>query len=77
MQVWNVFPDSHVFSRSSAKSGMYPIIGEESLMDPKEHGTSSKPVQKDLLWECDYQTADRSEWPSQVTLHVLRIPRST
>jgi hypothetical protein len=40
---------------------MYPIVGEESIMSPKEHGTSKKPVQKDLKWNCDYETADRSE----------------
>jgi len=25
----------------------------------KAHGTSEKPVQKELLWGCDYETADR------------------
>jgi len=47
----------------SAGAGMYPIVGEESIMSPKEHGTSKKPVQKDLKWNCDYETADRSETP--------------
>jgi peptide methionine sulfoxide reductase MsrB len=28
-------------------------------MSPKSHGTSSTPVQKDLRWNCDYDTADR------------------
>jgi len=28
-------------------------------MSPKAHGTSSTPVQKDLRWNCDYDTADR------------------
>jgi hypothetical protein len=28
-------------------------------MSPKAHGTSSTPVQKDLRWGCDYDTADR------------------
>jgi len=45
--------------KMSAGAGMYPIVGEESIMSPKEHGTSKKPVQKDLKWNCDYETADR------------------
>lgn len=28
-------------------------------MAPKTHGTSEKPVQQDLLWDCDNATADR------------------
>jgi hypothetical protein len=36
-----------------------PIMAEESVMSPKAHGTSDKPVQKNLRWNCDYQTADR------------------
>ena len=28
-------------------------------MRPKSHGTSETPVQKNLRWECDFQTADR------------------
>ncbi len=28
-------------------------------MSPKAHGTSEKPVMKDLKWGCDYDTADR------------------
>jgi hypothetical protein len=39
--------------------GMYPIIGEESIMSKKAHGTSATPVQKDLRWNCDANTADR------------------
>lgn len=42
---------------SSQKS--LPIMGEESIMSQKAHGTSSKPVQKELRWNCDYDTADR------------------
>lgn len=34
-------------------------MGEESIMSPKAHGTSETPVQKDLRWKCDYDTADR------------------
>mmetsp|Transcript_8466 Transcript_8466/g.12730 ORF Transcript_8466/g.12730 Transcript_8466/m.12730 type:complete len:223 (-) Transcript_8466:140-808(-) len=35
------------------------VMGEESIMSPKAHGTSETPVQKDLRWKCDYETADR------------------
>ena len=34
-------------------------MGGEEIMSQKAHGTSEKPVQKDLLWGCDYETADR------------------
>lgn len=34
-------------------------MGDESIMKPKAHGTSATPVQKNLRWECDYETADR------------------
>jgi hypothetical protein len=39
--------------------GTYPIIGDESIMKEKAHGTSATPVQKDLRWNCDVNTADR------------------
>lgn len=35
------------------------IMGEESIMAPKDHGTSKTPVQEDLRWGCDRATADR------------------
>jgi len=35
------------------------VMGEESIMSQKAHGTSETPVQKDLRWNCDYDTADR------------------
>lgn len=35
------------------------VMGDESIMSPKSHGTSETPVQKDLRWKCDYDTADR------------------
>jgi peptide methionine sulfoxide reductase MsrB len=34
-------------------------MGDESIMSPKAHGTSEVPVQKNLRWGCDYDTADR------------------
>jgi peptide methionine sulfoxide reductase MsrB len=30
-----------------------------SIMSRKAHGTSKTPVQKNLRWNCDYETADR------------------
>lgn len=35
------------------------VMGEESLMDQKEHGTSMTPVQSNLRWSCDVETSDR------------------
>jgi hypothetical protein len=36
-----------------------PVLGDESIMSEKEHGTTKSPVQKDLRYECDFSTADR------------------
>jgi hypothetical protein len=36
-----------------------PVMAEESIMAPKEHGTSATPVQSDLRWGCQNQLADR------------------
>lgn len=41
------------------KSKQLPIMAEEEVMSQKAHGTSEKPVMKNLRWGCDYQTADR------------------
>lgn len=43
----------------SSNTGKYPIMAEEEVMSQKAHGTSEKPVMKDLRWNCDYDTADR------------------
>ena len=40
-------------------SGSYPVMGEESIMKPKAHGTSQKPVQDQLRYGCDRGVADR------------------
>jgi len=37
----------------------YPITCDESVMKPKSHGTSETPVQSNLRWGCDFETADR------------------
>lgn len=51
---------------SNTKSGMsgagessYPIVAEENIMAPKAHGTTHKPVMKNLRWNVNYDTADR------------------
>ncbi|CAJ1918373.1 unnamed protein product [Cylindrotheca closterium] len=44
---------------TAAGSSKYPVMAEESVMGPKAHGTSEKPVQKDLKWNCDFEVADR------------------
>ncbi|KAI2512606.1 hypothetical protein MHU86_1825 [Fragilaria crotonensis] len=36
-----------------------PILASEDVMRTKSHGTSDKPVMKDLRWSCDYEVADR------------------
>uniref|UniRef100_A0A7R9VBF9 MsrB domain-containing protein n=1 Tax=Pseudictyota dubia TaxID=2749911 RepID=A0A7R9VBF9_9STRA len=36
-----------------------PVMAGEDVMSQKAHGTSEKPVMKDLRWGCDYDTADR------------------
>lgn len=40
-------------------AGGKPIMGDESIMVQKEHGTSSSPVQKDLLYGVSNNLADR------------------
>eukprot|EP00534_Pseudo-nitzschia_fraudulenta_P001999 CAMPEP_0201119350 /NCGR_PEP_ID=MMETSP0850-20130426/3502_1 /ASSEMBLY_ACC=CAM_ASM_000622 /TAXON_ID=183588 /ORGANISM="Pseudo-nitzschia fraudulenta, Strain WWA7" /LENGTH=234 /DNA_ID=CAMNT_0047385027 /DNA_START=127 /DNA_END=831 /DNA_ORIENTATION=+ len=35
------------------------VPGSEDIMKPKDHGTSDYPVQQDLRWGCDWDTADR------------------
>mmetsp|Transcript_84606 Transcript_84606/g.244560 ORF Transcript_84606/g.244560 Transcript_84606/m.244560 type:complete len:208 (+) Transcript_84606:80-703(+) len=44
---------------SSSADTKYPIMAEEAVMSQKAHGTSEKPVMKNLRWGCDYDTADR------------------
>lgn len=43
----------------STASGKLPVMADEAVMNEKAHGTSEKPVQKNLRWSCDYETADR------------------
>ena len=34
------------------------VMGDESIMKSKAHGTSERPVQENLRWNCDRKTAD-------------------
>eukprot|EP01065_Artemidia_motanka_P028662 TRINITY_DN3418_c0_g1_i1.p1 TRINITY_DN3418_c0_g1~~TRINITY_DN3418_c0_g1_i1.p1 ORF type:complete len:167 (+),score=11.03 TRINITY_DN3418_c0_g1_i1:83-583(+) len=43
----------------TAKAGKYPVIGSESIMSQKGHGTTEKGVQKHLRWGCEEGTANR------------------
>ena len=40
-------------------SSQYPVRGDESIMAPKDHGTSSSPVQSKLKYGVDLKLADR------------------
>jgi hypothetical protein len=40
-------------------SGGYPLLAGEEVMKQKAHGTCENPVQKNLRWNCDWDTADR------------------
>ena len=46
-------------SAAELKVGGSPVMGDESIMAPKAHGTSASPVQKDLKWNVDVENADR------------------
>ncbi len=35
------------------------VMGDESIMSQKKHGTSNTPVQQNLRWDVDRKTADR------------------
>lgn len=44
---------------ATKKQQQVPVMADESVMAPKAHGTSAAPVQRDLRWRCDFDTADR------------------
>jgi peptide methionine sulfoxide reductase MsrB len=44
---------------TQASASGYPLECEESVMSQKAHGTSDKPVQNKLRWNCDVQKADK------------------
>ena len=43
----------------SLRAETLPLMADESVMSTKAHGSSDAPVQKDLRWGCDFETADR------------------
>eukprot|EP00746_Dinoflagellata_sp_MGD_P019647 gnl/MRDRNA2_/MRDRNA2_145658_c0_seq1.p1 gnl/MRDRNA2_/MRDRNA2_145658_c0~~gnl/MRDRNA2_/MRDRNA2_145658_c0_seq1.p1 ORF type:complete len:323 (+),score=47.82 gnl/MRDRNA2_/MRDRNA2_145658_c0_seq1:53-1021(+) len=47
------------FMMPGGRTAPQDIRGTEALMAPKAHGTCPKPVQNDLKWGCDKETADR------------------
>ena len=52
----------HMGNKIMSSSKTYPppaVMGSESIMSPKAHGTSAVPVQENLRWKCDRDTADR------------------
>lgn len=48
-----------LFSTATKQDSQYPVYADESVMSKKAHGTSEKPVQQKLRWNCDFDTADR------------------
>lgn len=46
-------------ARSLSKYAAPCVMGDESIMSQKTHGTSEVPVQKNLRWNCDNEVADR------------------
>ena len=47
------------FAADEPKAGGKPVFADESIMLQKAHGTSAAPVQADLKWSVDRDTADR------------------
>jgi len=50
---------SDLFGGGGRKFGGDCVLGDESIMSKKAHGTSATPVQQKLRWGCDVSTADR------------------
>ena len=46
-------------SNASVDVGGKIRFGDESIMSPKEHGTSAKPVQTELLYDVNNKLADK------------------
>lgn len=71
--VASAFHKTPLFRPATALSGLFDgilgksmstfaapvVMGTEEMMSPKAHGTSNTPVQSDLRWGCDIDTADR------------------
>eukprot|EP00523_Entomoneis_sp_CCMP467_P016870 CAMPEP_0168782486 /NCGR_PEP_ID=MMETSP0725-20121227/9189_1 /TAXON_ID=265536 /ORGANISM="Amphiprora sp., Strain CCMP467" /LENGTH=223 /DNA_ID=CAMNT_0008832421 /DNA_START=162 /DNA_END=830 /DNA_ORIENTATION=- len=46
-------------SNNNNKQQKLPIVGSESIMSPKKHGTSDTPVQQNLRWNVNKRMANR------------------
>ena len=46
-------------SKPTTPATTFPMTCDESVMKQKSHGTSETPVQSNLRWGCDVETADR------------------
>jgi hypothetical protein len=55
MGAW-LFPQT---SKADVNVGGKIRFGDESIMSPKEHGTSAKPVQADLMYDVNNKLADK------------------
>jgi len=47
-----------MFGMGEKKFAAPCVIGDESIMSPKNHGTSATPVQQNLRWKSDGKVAD-------------------
>lgn len=53
-------PMGQAIAKMSSKTYPPPVVmGNESIMSKKAHGTSAVPVQENLRWSCDRTVADR------------------
>ena len=59
-----------------APGAKLPIVGPESIMSPKAHGTSDKPVQSKLRWGCDPKLADRICWCEHLACGACVLQRA-
>ena len=52
---------------AAGANSKYPIVADEEVMKPKAHGTSEKPVMKNLKWGADFQV------PAVVVIVGIRL----
>ena len=52
--LWGIFYNFNFKCPAKAKL----VKGDESIMSPKKHGTTDKPVMKGLKWNVDWEQAD-------------------
>lgn len=49
------------------------VMGDESIMAPKAHGTSATPVQENLKWNCDRQVSCPRALVLPAQLHASKL----